>query len=153
MEKLKLTERYYFTNTIELQRHSSICMESMDKFNVTLCCDFNIEYTELNIPASQEAYTYRLAAFFGTRVYSVDRNCGELHCAVVACLNNDQQTCGRRFQHSDNLVNRVVFEKIDIKTSVYTEDKLTILMMPNSVDTSIVPLDASQFEFETNTTE
>lgn len=149
---MKLVERFQFTNTIALRRLSSMCVEYTEMHNVTLCCNFNIDYTELNTSSSAQAYTYRLSAFIGTRIYSINRR-GELHCTIVACLNDNENSCGHRFQNTDNLVNRVIFDKIDIQASVLTDDKISMVMSPNPLDTSILPLEVWHYTFDWNITE
>lgn len=114
-----------------------------------ICCEFTMRH--LRYEASEKdklRYFYKLTAFSGKEKY-IDEKSKELYCAVVSCTSENPLTCGKRFQPSDDVVPSVKFQEIKIKMIVELEaTQNDYLVMPSSVDFSILPLDTSQFVFE-----
>lgn len=114
-------------------------------------CDFALNYTKLEMSDESVGYDYRLAVFSGTRSYANIVNAGEIHCAIIQCIDgNDEKTCGQRVSNSENLVPSVKFNSIEIKVSVDDDDE-NYLLMPTSLDTSIRPLSTEKYEFQHRT--
>lgn len=133
------------TNTSSLHESSKIQLEDAS-------CEFSLNFTRLEIPEGSVGYGYRLVAFSGTRSYFGIINAGEIHCAIVSCLDeNDEKSCGKRFKNSENLIASVIFHAINIKLSINAEAE-DYLVMPTSLNTSIVPLTADQYHFESHIT-
>lgn len=94
------------------------------------------------------SYIYKLTAFSGREKY-IDEHSRELYCAVVACTTDSTSTCGKRFQPSDALVPSMKFSHIKINMIVELETvENDYLVMPTTVDFSMLPLDLSQYTFE-----
>lgn len=108
--------------------------------NVT--CEFSLNFTLLE---NNDRFTYQLAVFSGTRSYAGIINGGEVHCAIIAC---DAESCGRKFGDKSPSVQ---FHEINIKM-VITEDDGDYLVMPSTLQTSVVPMRTGDydFRFETN---
>lgn len=63
-----------------------------------LCCHFNIKLKhEETFSENKSVYTYQLAAFSGVRSFGGVRDGGIEACAVLACLNESVQSCGKRY--------------------------------------------------------
>lgn len=113
-----------------------------------ICCEFSMKYQRYEKTADKSMYTYKLTIFSG-REKHIDVNSKELYCAVVACTTDSTSTCGKRFQPSDNLVPSIKFQRIKINMMVKLETAQNdYLVMPSSVDFSILPLDSTQFTFD-----
>jgi pantetheine hydrolase len=109
-------------------------------------CKFNLSYSSQEAVKNAGAFGYRLAAFSGTKDYSGVINAGEIYCAVIPCADShDEETCGRI--NSDSLPS-ITFHRIDITLELHDEAK-NYLIMPTSLDTSILPLSTDLYEFET----
>jgi Vanin C-terminal domain len=88
-----------------------------------------------------------MAMFNGVRSFDGVADGGIRTCAIYACTDQiDVATCGRRFNASNNVVNSVRFDSIKISTVAPVRPNL--LLMPNSVDISILPLALHQFTYE-----
>ncbi|XP_055371816.1 vanin-like protein 1 [Condylostylus longicornis] len=113
-----------------------------------ICCTFNIRMKEHEIPVGKIAYNYRLAANYTRRIYSYDRSCGELYCSIVACTTNNPKSCGRHFKDNTKLFNAIEFDKITITANIKVlTNPDDILIMPNTLDTSMTPIDSDLFNF------
>lgn len=64
--------------------------------DVKICCHFYIKLRNEDELSGKLAYTYHLAAFNGVRSFVGVRSGGIETCAVLACLNNSVQSCGKR---------------------------------------------------------
>lgn len=114
-----------------------------------ICCEFSMTFHSYDdTPKDKLRYLYKLTAFSGREKY-IDEKSKELYCAVVACSMNSADTCGKRFQPSDDVVPSIKFKKIKINMIVELETTQNdYLVMPTNVDMSILPLQTGQFSFE-----
>lgn len=93
-------------------------------------------------------YIYKLTAFSGKEKY-IDSKSKELYCALVACTTLSTSSCGKRFQPSDDVVPSIKFMEIKINMIVELETMQNdYLLMPTSVDFSILPLGSNEFTFQ-----
>lgn len=113
-----------------------------------ICCEFSIAYHKYDIDKDKLGYVYRLAIFAGKEVY-MDGNSQELHCAIVACTKDTTKKCGSRFQPTDNLVPSIRFKEIKMRMTIEIEEPQNdYLVMPSSVDFTLLPLDTGKFQFD-----
>ncbi|KAL9702749.1 hypothetical protein quinque_006267 [Culex quinquefasciatus] len=127
-----------------------------DQFEASLChdrvcCNFTIDY-ELSAPiTTQQFYRYRLAAFDGARSFQGFAEARVTVCAVLACTGTTLASCGTRFESGANSVPMVVFNSIELKETVDLEGSFlgeqTYMVLPTSLDTSILPLEVDEFEY------
>lgn len=76
---------------------SEVNQEVCNGKNPKICCQFNIKLkSEKSYPENYNVYTYHLAAFSGVRSFGGVRDGGIEACAVLACLNETVQSCGKR---------------------------------------------------------
>lgn len=149
MQNLHLTE-YWAESDSKTENISNdgqpqtICVND----NKDICCTFDIKMKTKEILTNKIAYNYKLIANYSTKMYSIDRECGEIYCAVIACKTNNPKSCGRRFKINNNLVNAVEFEKIEIKAKIKYNNSSDLLIMPTTLDTSILPFDLNEYKFE-----
>lgn len=138
MDAMRITE-------FKLQYTAGLTSEPKRICKQNICCEFNLKYNYLKLTNDDIGYTYRLTVFSGIRSYG-DRVGGEVYCAIVTCTDDDHSTCGKRFKSSKNLKPSVEFTEIDIRMTVkeYNRD---YLVMPNSLDFSILPFDSGKFNF------
>lgn len=74
------------------------------------CCSFNITVKrDTNV---QLNYVYKLLAYYGVSQISSNRSLGLRNCALVACLNDTNSSCGGRHKQSPT---GVTFESISVK--------------------------------------
>lgn len=110
-------------------------------------CEFNVNFTKLDVSDEDVGYGYRLAVFSGVRNYANIVNGGEIHCAIIPCIDeNDEETCGHNVKESERLVPSVEFQDIFIKLIV-NDDEESYLVMPTTLDTSINPLATRKYVF------
>ena len=114
-----------------------------------ICCEFSMTFLKYEETSKDKLrYFYKLTAFSGREKY-IDGKSKELYCAVVACTTNSPSSCGKRFQPSDDVVPSINFRKIKINMIVELETTQNdYLVMPTSVDLSILPLQSNQFSFD-----
>lgn len=114
-----------------------------------ICCEFSMRFQRYDAGDDDKLkYTYKLTAFSGREKF-IDEKSKELYCAVVACTSDASSTCGKRFQPSDDVVPSVKFMEIKINMIVELETTQNdYLVMPTSVDFSILPLQANLFSFQ-----
>jgi Vanin C-terminal domain len=118
-----------------------LCREKM-------CCEFSMRYSRSDGPKEALRYFYKLAVSSGKNK-QIDDSSKEFYCAVVACTSESSASCGKRFQPSDTLVPSLHFSEIKINMIIELETaENDYLVMPSSVDFSLLPLDTSQFSFE-----
>lgn len=128
--------RFKLTSTHPLQEHfvSNIG-------DVT--CEFSINYTK---PEGENKAGFRLATFSGQRDYAGLVNAGEIYCAILACADeSDEETCGDKFDETESLAE---FHLISIKLTIDNDNTDDYLMMPTTLDTSILPLKTENYKFE-----
>lgn len=102
--------------------------------NIT--CEFSINYTSIETADNETAGCYKLVVFSGIRSYAGIVNAGEVHCAIVP-----------EFKKGEKFEPCVEFHDIHIKLSVH-ETSEDYLVMPTSLDTSILPLATQKYNFE-----
>lgn len=111
-------------------------------------CEMIVNFTRLEIPDGSVGYGYRLAVFSGVRNISDIVEVGEIHCAIIPCIDaRDEKTCGHRIDDSSHLVPSYSFHSIQVTLTIDNNDG-NLLVMPTSLDTSTLPLLAKSYEFE-----
>lgn len=111
-------------------------------------CDMVISFTRLEIPEGSVGYSYRLAVFSGVRDYADIVSGGEIHCAIIPCVDpKDEKTCGHRISNSTNLVQSVSFHSIEATLTIDNDDE-NYLVMPTTLDASTLPLATKSYNFE-----
>lgn len=111
-------------------------------------CEFSLNYTKLDSSNGTGGFGYRLVAFSGVRSYAGVKNGGEIHCAIILCADeNDEKTCGKKLE-SENYETTVEFHSVSIKLTIENEDFESYLVMPTTLDTSILPLKTENYIFE-----
>jgi len=130
-DEMKGLSLWQFTpkNTFPLADKFSYSME-----NIT--CEFSINYTSIETADNETADCYKLVVFSGTRSYAGIVNAGEVHCAIVP-----EYKKGEKFEPC------VEFHDIHIKLAVHDTPE-DYLVMPTSLDTSILPLATLDYTFE-----
>lgn len=115
-----------------------------------LCCEFSMAYQRLADNGAVEdssRYFYKLTSSSG-REKLIDEQSKELYCAVVACTTDKASSCGKRFQPGDGVEPSLKFKEITINMIVELEtNQNDYLVMPTSVDFSMLPLDTSKVNF------
>lgn len=107
-----------------------------------------MRYVKYDAGKDKLRYTYKLTVFAGKEKF-IDEHSKEIYCAVVACTSDSTSSCGKRFQTSDRLAPSVNFAEIKINMIVELETtENDYLVMPSSVDFTILPLSPQQFSFE-----
>lgn len=109
---------------------------------MTNIASFRANYHSIS---NQAAYRYRVAAFNGRRTFDGFANGDVKLCAVIACTDSTVASCGKRFNSSAILVNGVQFSRIVVKVQIRGET--TRLIVPNTLDTSLLPLNPSEITF------
>lgn len=102
------------------------------------CCLFTID-TEA---PSANSFQYRLVAFNGFRHYSGWGEKKLVICAIMICNDQTLNSCGRMPNYD---LARVSFETIEISTKF---NRFGVLMMPNSLDLNMNPLNVDQFAYD-----
>ncbi|XP_011300126.1 vanin-like protein 3 [Fopius arisanus] len=92
------------------------------------CCDFTIETS--NIDANSK---YKLMVVNSQRTFVNYTTIGYQACAIVLCRNESVNTCGLRTK------SETVFSLVRITATFVNRNNLMI--MPNSVNSSLLPLD------------
>jgi hypothetical protein len=99
-------------------------------------------------------YHYRMTVFTGSRSYAKARTGGEIHCAIIACTEDRQEACGKRFQNSEHLRPSVQFEDITIKAIVQIDvSESNYLIMPSTLDTTVLPYNPTNFNYDESSEE
>lgn len=102
--------------------------------NIT--CKFSINFTKTETDMD---HFYVLTVFSGVRSYADIVDAGEVHCAIVPDIRK-----GENFEPS------VEFHDVHIKLTIHGNQE-DYLVMPTSLDTSILPLGTHQYIFEHHT--
>lgn len=103
------------------------------------CCRFQLDY---EYPESHPTFSYRFVAFNGYRTYSGWGDKKLIICAVMLCNDETLNSCGR-MPKSD--LDQIKFNFIEIST---TFNRFGVLMMPNSLDLKMDPLDIDHFFYD-----
>ncbi|XP_055845560.1 vanin-like protein 2 isoform X2 [Episyrphus balteatus] len=118
--------------------HDNLCHKD-------LCCHFHYKTTILTPIANSRSYQYRLAVFDGDRIYEGIKPLGWSVCSILACINNTIQGCALAFDEDVIVSPDLRFDHILIEANfTKTENGL---IMPNSVDDSLMPLPVNSFQF------
>lgn len=67
-------------------------------------------------------------------------------CGIVACRNDELESCGHLFESDENMV-RATFTTLEISTSNITNEDT--LVMPLSVTQDLIPLNVTDFSYST----
>lgn len=106
------------------------------------CCDFNLTYRTQKI--HENHYEYAIAVYHGNRTFDGFADGGVVACTIIACQNRNISTCGVR---NEELENNFYWQKIEIKGRFPNKDG-QFLYLPTSLDTSILPLQPTEFTYE-----
>lgn len=120
---------------------TTLCQES-------LCCNFTLNYT-VTLPQNdnQSYYTYVLAVSDSPRTFDGFANGMITTCAIFACTDAENRTtCSTRFADPSTVVDAVRFNSIEID-GVFPGGP-EVFLLPNSVDTGILPLEVDEIEYE-----
>jgi pantetheine hydrolase len=140
MNEMKLW-KFVSKKTYPLTHHKIIELNQAE-------CEFHLNYTEHDIYDDEKHFGFRLAAYSGTRSYEGIINAGELHCAIVSCSDpSDEDTCGQKVT-SERSTPSVTFHQIVIKLNLHDDEEKNYLIMPTSLDTSILPLSSHLYQFK-----
>lgn len=94
----------------------------------------------------QNSYQYAIAVYNGYRTYKYEKELltGQEVCSLIACTTiNSTESCAQRYQ--SDVHQRYRFDILKLET-VLPMRKMTI--MSNTLTTSILPLNATQFDFQ-----
>ncbi|XP_018796950.1 PREDICTED: vanin-like protein 1 [Bactrocera latifrons] len=118
------------------------------------CCHFQAARVIVSNANTYAAYRYRLAVYSGSRATHQRVDPAALKvCAVIACTNADLYSCGRIFPAGVTVGNKYYFSALNVSASFPHAPRR--LIMPSSVDGSIMPLPVHTYEwqeFESNNT-
>lgn len=147
MSNLKLKRDHidgYLMSTLPMNvsfHEALLCQE-------TVCCNFTLKYT-VTVPSVpyQAFYSYVLAVSDIKRTFDGFADGMITACAIFACTDAaDRKTCGTRFtDRVTTVVDAVRFDSIDIVGEF--PDGENVFHLPNSVDTSILPLEVDEIEY------
>lgn len=93
----------------------------------------------------QNYYRYKLAAYDAGRTFDGFADGQITTCAIFACSSANYSDCSRRFAATEAYDEAVTFNTITIQAKFANNDETFVL--PNNVDTSIVPFDVSETEY------
>ncbi|XP_014091853.2 vanin-like protein 1 [Bactrocera oleae] len=128
--------------------NETLCYDSQ------FCCHFQASRTIVSSVSTYAAYRYRLAAYSGSRVTHQRVDPAALKvCAVIACTNANLYSCGHIFPAGVTVGNTYYFSALNVSASFPHAPRR--LIMPSSVDGSIMPLPVHTYEwqeFESNNT-
>ncbi|XP_040165497.1 vanin-like protein 1 [Anopheles arabiensis] len=116
----------------------SVCYESH-------CCNFTINYSVKPNLQNTNYYRYKLAAYDAGRTFDGFADGQITTCAIFACSSANYSDCSRRFAATEAYDEAVTFNTITIQAKFANNDETFVL--PNNVDTSIVPFDVSETEY------
>lgn len=108
-----------------------------------VCCDYRLNYSIVN-SISRPHYHYAMAFYHGNRTFDGFADGGVVACALLTCPTSNASTCGTR---DEALLNIHDWSHIEISGTFPRARKFFYL--PSTLDTSILPLQPSQFEYKT----
>ena len=127
--EMKGLKKWRFTpkNSFPLVDHFKYSMGNIS-------CQFNINFTKLE--AFDVKHCYSLTVFSGIRSFAGIVDAGEVYCAIVPEIKKDEvfKPC-------------MEFHDIEIKMTLLDNHE-DYLIMPTSLDTSILPLGTNQYNFK-----
>lgn len=107
------------------------------------CCTFEVEFDEPELSdVNVSSFKYRYVAFNGHRHYSGWGEKKLIICAIIMCNDETVESCGRLPNYELKQIN---FNLIEITT---TFSRFGVLMMPNSLDMNMNPLNIDQFSYD-----
>lgn len=110
------------------------------------CCTFELEFdepeNEINNENASTSFRYRFAVFNGYRHYSGWGSKKLIICAIIVCNDESLLSCGRMPNYELTQIN---FNLIEITT---TFSRFGVLMMPNSLDLDMSPLNVDEFSYQ-----
>lgn len=112
-----------------------------------LKCTFKVSYTNLELIEGQVGYIYKFVIFNGAQNVADIVDLGGKACAVVACANESESSCGKRLENSEKLAPTLTFEAISIEMEIENFHSENTFIMPTSLDFSILPLEREKFVF------
>lgn len=107
------------------------------------CCDFSIDAEPVT---SNSSFEYRYVSFNGHRSYSGWGDKKLVICAIIICNDLTLDSCARVPNFN---LDRVTFNKIEITTNF---KRFGVLMMPNSLDMNMNPLNVNEFFYDEDVT-
>uniref|UniRef100_A0A182PRL4 CN hydrolase domain-containing protein n=1 Tax=Anopheles epiroticus TaxID=199890 RepID=A0A182PRL4_9DIPT len=116
----------------------TVCYESH-------CCNFTLNYNVRPNLENTKYYRYKLAAYDAGRTFDGFADGQITTCAIFACSSTNYNDCSRRFEATEAYEEAVTFNSITIQAKFAANDETFVL--PNNVDTSIVPIDVSETEY------
>lgn len=146
MQNLKLKRDQIFGyRTIDLPLFKSDGIYEASLCQNRLCCNFTIDFDFAGPVTSQQFYHYKMAILDGKRTFDGFADGFITACAIFACTGNALETCATRFASEANTIPMFVFNSIELTgTFPGGED---VFLLPNSVDTSILPLEVDEIEY------
>lgn len=105
------------------------------------CCTFN--YNVETIQTNKPHYHQAFAVYHGKRTFSGLADGGVVVCAVIACQSNEVATCGVRNETLEFVHH---WHKLEIFGTFPYGDQYNY--MPNTLDSSIMPLGVNEIIFE-----
>ncbi|XP_035903182.1 vanin-like protein 1 isoform X1 [Anopheles stephensi] len=125
--------------TSNAQLEESVCYE-------THCCNFTLNYSVKSNLQNTQYYRYKLAAYDADRTFDGFADGQITTCAIFACSSTNYSDCSRRFEANQAYDDQAVtFNSITIVAKF--ADNSDTFVLPNNVDTSIVPFDVSDTEY------
>lgn len=111
-----------------------------------LCCDFAIKVNKrATATTTANTYKYFLTVFDGVRSFDGVATGGMVVCALMSSINSTIEGAGVRFAAGVATELDVTFESIKINGKFRsTED---VMMLPNTVDHELMPLDSHLFSY------
>ncbi|XP_058838305.1 vanin-like protein 1 [Topomyia yanbarensis] len=135
---------------IDVYETVNLPLESNNDYKLTLCqnllcCNFTLNYTVTLPTSNQQFYRYRLAVNDGMRTFGGFADGNITTCAIFACTGDKLESCATRFDNPSATVEAMQFNSIDLH-GVFPSGE-GVLLLPNSVDMSIMPLEVDEFEY------
>lgn len=130
---------YSFLEVLDGFDHSN----TFSKCQNGVCCNVTTKYRTVGASTTKH-YQYAAVFYHGRRTFDGFADGGVITCSIIACLEKDIKTCGLR---DETLQNIHIWNKIEI-TGQFPNKDGQYLYMPNSLDTSILPLQPDQFVYK-----
>lgn len=108
---------------------------SYESTDGNLTCKFEVDFSSKH---DDDEIEYEFTVFSGIRSYAGIKNAGEIHCAII--LSADSKEYNEKGS-------TVEFDRIHIE-AVINDDPKGFLVMPTSLDSSILPLSTNKYIFE-----
>ena len=66
----------------------------------------------------------------------------------MSCIDNSLNSCGQKFDVNETFTDWITFKKLEISTLVPRRENVTLLNMPVSLQTNLLPLNPNDFNFK-----